>query len=91
MNNRTFNMVSNAARIGCEFGPKVSPSFIDQIVLAAEAMAKIESRKGFIWDEQCEDWESVCAMIVDRMRQTYGGKPNWEGFIRNLLLKEAGR
>lgn len=82
------NISINAAKIALlskEDG--TSTDQVDRIVMAAGRLSAIESEQGFYWEDQKTDWESVCQMIADRMRQRGGEVPSRREIAR-MIRKE---
>lgn len=60
------NIATNAARIAMEIDRDQVDDLLaaDEAVRAAVSLDRVESMKGFSWEDQPTDWESACAALA---------------------------
>lgn len=83
------NIATNATRIALEIDRSlIQPmGVVSEIVAAATALDLIESKKGFAWEDQQTDWESVCAALAKVITQGLFVKnaAGWAKVVRKAI------
>jgi len=89
--NNLSNHILTAARIALEFTktPDYIITCLDDIERSTRALSIIECKPGFNWEDQFNDWETICASIAATIEKGNNDIPRdineWSLLILKLL------